>query len=261
MSTLDEYAVRRILEKGPNVDHIKGQLLEELIESRLVPWLLDRSGSAALGFQFTGKQLVFIPGHMIRDTAGRQITDGVLGIWHEGELVIGAVFEAKAGRYASRELSFASGSVSKLTDKQRAELRAIAKDIHATQQAQAQRAGQKYNKKIEDVEKEVAMSERGGQVRRDVERLSEDVYGVPAMVFIGDMPNPVPVRISPTRTRFFGLLPKDASRTTIERQLMEGGFSFEILGVDMTSGQLKGISEKLSPIAEKMAQAPVTTQR
>ena len=105
------------------------------------------------------------------------------------------------------------------------------------------------------VNRKIVQSERGGQVRRDVERLSEDVDGVPAFVYIGDMPQAVPVRISPMRTRFFGILPKDAGRKTIEKHLTEGGFSFEIVGVNLTSKQLKAAAEKLKPIAEKMAQS------
>jgi hypothetical protein len=49
LDNLDAFAIQRILEKGPNVDHLKGQLLEELIESRVVPWLSTRTGPAALG--------------------------------------------------------------------------------------------------------------------------------------------------------------------------------------------------------------------
>jgi len=49
LASLDALAIERILTKGPNVDHLKGQLLEELVERRVVPWLRTRMGGFALG--------------------------------------------------------------------------------------------------------------------------------------------------------------------------------------------------------------------
>jgi len=41
---LDAFALERVLLKGPNVSHLKGQILEELLESKIVPWLRQRWG-------------------------------------------------------------------------------------------------------------------------------------------------------------------------------------------------------------------------
>jgi hypothetical protein len=250
---LDALALERVLAKGPNVDHLKGQLLEELIESRLVPWLSTREGGFALGIAVpAGKKLEFIPGHLIRDASGRQITDGIV-CWREGEeLVVAAVFEAKAGKRAARELSLKSGSLSKLTDEELAELRANAKDVWREQRDAAKAAGAPFNKSLSDVEKEYALSERGGQIRRDVERLAEGGGGLARIRVAGQA---MPVRISPTRTKFFGVLPRDVGAATIERELKESGFAYEILGVDIKAARLKEISEKLKPLAEKLAKA------
>lgn len=252
LASLDSIAMRRILEKGPNVDHLKGQLLEELLESRVVPWLRDRAGSFALGVQSGGKKLEFIPGHLVRDSSGRQITDGILGYRDNNVLEIMAVFEAKAGRRAARELSLASSSISSLSSAERAELRAYAKDVFREQQAAAQEAGRKA-KTLEEVEREIALSERGGQVRRDIERLSANEDGTLAQVFIGA--GSTPVKISPTRTKFFGILPKDVNASLIERELRNEGFVFEIVGVDINQRDLKAIAERLKPLAEQMASA------
>lgn len=66
LQSLDELALRRILQKGPNLSHIKGQMVEELLESQVVPWLSSRTGGFAFGLEVpAGKQLEFIPGHMI----------------------------------------------------------------------------------------------------------------------------------------------------------------------------------------------------
>jgi hypothetical protein len=249
LSTLDELALERVLAKGPNVDHLKGQLLEELIESRLVPWLGTREGGFALGIAVpAGKKLEFIPGHLVRDAAGRQISDGLL-VYRDGEkLVIAAVFEAKAGKNAARELSLKKGGMSSLTEAERLELRANAKDVWLEQRDAAKAAGQPFKKTIEDVEKEYALSELGGQVRRDVERLADG-----ATIRVGSQE--MAVVISPTKTKFFGVIPRDVKAATIETQLKDSGFTYEILGVDVAAAKLKEIAAGLVPLAETMAKA------
>jgi hypothetical protein len=163
-------------------------------------------------------------------------------------LEIVSVFEAKAGRRAARELSLASGSISSLSQADRAELRAYAKDVLREQRAAAQEAGRPFNKTLDEVEREVALSERGGQVRRDIERLSEAEIRVGADL--------IPVRLSPTRTKFFGVLPRDVNPSLIERELRDGGFTFEIIGVDINQRGLRTIAERLRPLAEQIAAAP-----
>lgn len=254
LRSLDELALQRVLERGPNVDHLKGQLLEELMEARVVPWLRDRAGSFALGVQTGGKQLEFIPGHLIRDASGRQITDGILAYRNNGILEVAAIFEAKAGRRAARELSLASNSISSLSAADRAELRSYARDVLREQRAAAQEAGKPFNKTLEEVEREVALSELGGQVRRDIERLSKNADGTLAQIRIGS--NLLPVSLSPTRTKFFGVLPKDVNRSLIESELREGGFNFEIIGVDITQRDLRSIAGEMVPLATTMAGAP-----
>lgn len=249
LAGIDALSLQRILAKGPNVDHLKGQLLEEIIESRLVPWLSTREGGFALGITVpAGKKLEFIPGHLIRDAAGRQITDGML-VYREGEkLVIAAVFEAKAGKNAARELSLKKGGISSLTQAERDELRAAAKDAWLDARDAAKAAGQPFKKSIEDVEKEFIQSELGGQVRRDVERLAD---GASIRVGAADYT----VKLSPTKTKFFGVLPRDVSAATIGAQLKESGFTFEILGVDITASKLKDIASSLQGLATTMAEA------
>ncbi len=250
---LDVFSLERILAKGPNVDHLKGQLLEELVESRIVPWLSKREGAFALGITVpAGKKLEFIPGHLIRDAAKRQISDGML-VYRQGEeLVIVAIFEAKAGKSAARELSLARGSISSLSDADRLELRAYSKDVWREERDEAKALGQRFIRTIDDVEKEIALSEIGGQVRRDVERLSEGTTGH-ARIRVGTQE--FVVRISPNKTKFFGVLPGDVRASTIEAQLKETGYSYEILGADIKAGALKDIAASLQPLAEALAKA------
>ncbi|MEU4711631.1 pre-toxin TG domain-containing protein [Nocardia salmonicida] len=251
LKLLDEHAIERILAKGPNTDHLKGQVLEELIESRIAPWLSTREGGFALGITMpAGKRLEFIPGHLVRDTTGRQISDGLLAFRdgeHGKQLVIVAVFEAKAGKSAARELSLKGGSISSLTKAERRELRANAKDVWREQREEALAAGKPFKKALNEVEKEYALSELGGQVRRDIERLSDAQIRVGTETF--------KTTLSATRTKFFGILPRDVRAATIEKQLKESGFSYEIIGADIKAKDLAAIGEKLKPLAEKLADA------
>ncbi|GGM77150.1 hypothetical protein GCM10012275_54740 [Longimycelium tulufanense] len=256
LRSLDEPALERILAKGPNVDHLKGQLLEELVESRLVPWLSTRHGGFALGIAIpAGKKLEFIPGHLIRDVNGRQLTDGILAYRDSGNLVIAAVFEAKAGKRAARELSHSKGGISSLTKDELAELRANAKDVWRDLRDEAKAAGKPFTKKLDDVMKEYALSERGGQVRRDIERLAEATAGT-SKIRVGSQE--IPVRFSPTKTKFFGVVPRDLSAKTIktlEGQLAAEKVTYEILGLDITASTLKQIAAKLKEPAAKLATA------
>ncbi|SFO58164.1 hypothetical protein SAMN05660359_04491 [Geodermatophilus obscurus] len=249
LKVLDEHAIGRVLARGPNADHLKGQVLEELIESRIVPWLSSREGGFALGITVpAGKKLEFVPGHLVRDSAGHQISDGLLAYRDGEKLVIAAVFEAKAGKNAARELSLKKGGMSSLTKAERQELRANAKDVWREQRDEALAAGVPFKKTLDEVEKEYALSELGGQVRRDVERLADG-----ARIRIGT--EMFAVTVSPTRTKFFGVLPRDVRAAAIEKQLKESGFSFEIIGADIKSKDLAAIGEKLKPLAEKLADA------
>jgi hypothetical protein len=251
MKSLDAPAIRRCVEKGPNVDHLKGQLLEELLESKVLPWLRTRTGSFALGVQVpAGKKLEFIPGHMLRDVRGRQITDGILAYRHNGVLEIVAVFEAKAGQNAARELSKSKGSLSSLTEAERAELRAYARDILRDRRLEARRNGKLYRKKLADIMREIALSEHGGQVRRDIERLSQSTAGR-AVLNVGS--ELIPVSISVQKTKFFGIVPKNTTTKTIEAQLQKEKFRYEMIAVDVKASELKTLSEKMKPLAEKLA--------
>jgi putative toxin of predicted polymorphic toxin system len=253
MKSLDAPALLRVLEKGPNVDHLKGQLLEELIESQLVPWLRTRVGEMALGLKVpVGKQLEFIPGHMVRDLKGRQISDGILAFRSNGELHIVAIFEAKAGKNAARELSLAKGSMSSLTQAEKAELRANAKDVWRDRKAEAKLAGQPFSEKVEDIMAEYALSEQGGQVRRDIERLAPS--GGKATLRVGS--ERLLVNMSPTQTKFFGVVPRNVALGTIEAQLKAEKVTYEMLAVDIKDTELKALAEKMQALAGTLAVAP-----
>jgi hypothetical protein len=255
LRSLDAPALMRVLEKGTNPSHLKGQLLEELLESRIVPWLQAREGAFALGLTVpAGKKLEFVPGHIIRDLRGLQITDGILAYRDNGRLVILAVFEAKAGPHAARELSLARGSRSSLTQAEREELRAYARDVWRDRRDAARAEGRAFGETVDGIEQEMILSERGGQVRRDIERLAASDTGA-SMIRVGA--ERLPVVFSPTRTKFFGVLPRGARTATIEAQLRAENVTFEMLAADLTSSQLDAVARDLAPHARRVGEAPV----
>jgi hypothetical protein len=249
LAELDELALQRVIAKT-GINQMKGQLLEELLESRVVGWLRESAGAVALGIPRPLNGLEFFPGHLIRDARGRQITDGILAHWVGNELEIVAVFEAKAGPRAARELAFASGGISKLTKEERDELRAYAIDIFRDRRAEARLTGApfpttrvKIDEMIRDIELEVNLTEQGGQVRRDVERMAENEDGTPAKLLIGT--ELTSVRISPTKTKFFGVLPKNVPPGDLERELQQLGYQFDVLGMNVTDKELIELTESV----------------
>ena len=236
---LDAPAIDRVLAKGPNASHIKGQLLEELLESKVRSLLGTEAGRAALGVGTLAGRVEFIPGHLIRDAAGRQVTDGILAVREGNKLRVLSVFEAKAGKAAARELALAPGSLADLTRAERSELRAYANDIlRDLRDRAAKTGGPPVTKTVEDIEREVILSEKGGQVRRDIERLTTS-----GKVFIGGVETGI--ELSPRTTTFRGVLPKDVRSGSIERELAGQGFVFEALKLDVKQSDLAAIAEEL----------------
>ncbi len=241
---LDELALARILERAPNEAHMKGQLLEELLENRVAEdFLQSNVGVSAMGLSEAVENLEFIPGHLIRDAFGRQITDGVVARRLGDRLVLEAIFEAKAGQRAARELSLSSGGRSALSEADRLELRAYARDIYRELQERARLEGTGVNANIEDIERMVVMSERGGQIRRDIERLAADADGNLTNLFIGGVETPV--QVSPTRTRMIGVVPKDLRTRNIQDTLEGLDYNFEVWGIDITASDIQSIAREL----------------
>jgi len=101
---LDEGAVSRILAKK-NLDGAKGQLMEEIAHSRVMELLRTEAGRVQLAGKHAKEQLEFIPGRMLRDGEGRQLTDGIIGFRKkDGSFKIVAVVEVKSGPLAAQGL-------------------------------------------------------------------------------------------------------------------------------------------------------------
>jgi len=60
--------------------------------------------------------------------------------------------------------------------------------------------------------------------------------------------------VSPTRTKFFGVVPKGVRTSLIEKEVRAEGFLFEALAVPIYTKDLGKIAEELLPLAEEMLQ-------
>ncbi len=115
-------AIQRVLAKGPLVDHMKGQLLEELLAVWIRKSLRSRAGRAALGLGEGEGKLVFIEGWRITDAAGQPFTDGIIAIERGGRLEVKLVLEAKSGARTAEGLARDVETVRKMARAQRLEL-------------------------------------------------------------------------------------------------------------------------------------------
>ncbi|WP_405243170.1 pre-toxin TG domain-containing protein [Lentisalinibacter salinarum] len=253
LAELDDLALDRIVRAGPNADHMKGQLLEELLESRVVTWLRDPAGKAALGLEGIRGEVHFVPGHLIRDSAGRQITDGIIYRMQGDIMEVLTVFECKAGRAAARELRTTSGGSAaravqrRMSESERTELLGYARDVLRDLQDQALANGTTVTKTLDDVLAEITLTERGGQIMRDFERLGASVgETADALTVLNVSGRDLKVRISRRWTRFVGVLPSGFSRGRMQRDLQALGYAFEIMGMPISARSLRSIAADLA---------------
>ncbi len=144
-----------------------------------------------------------------------------------------ALFEAKAGRSAARKLALDTGKVGRSLRLERSR-EAVGGAL-------------------------ITEAEWGGQVRRDIERLSPTVSSnlenvspydeFLSTIFIGppDAKIGVKVKLSPTRTKIFGVLPHDVPSGSISKNLRALKYNFEVLGMDVAANELTAISAELVP--------------
>jgi hypothetical protein len=252
LADLDSLAIGRIGAKGANINRVKGQaakeaiinqvkgqILEELLENQIVKWLREGTGKKALGLEHIREPLHFIPGHLIRDADGLLLTDGIIVRQVDDVLDIVAVFEAKSGKRASRGLSHKSGRRTKLSDEDKAELQAEAEETLKELQERARLDGTTVTETLEGIMQNIKLSEAGGQIRSDVERLAE------IGVFINA--RAVKVRSGPTSTKWFGVIPKDVKGDTIKAAIIDAGIkNVEIMGLNVTQAELQSAAKLIT---------------
>ncbi len=119
LKTLDEAALKRVIEKiayvseikDAHIQQMKGQLFEELLSVKIKASLETGAGRAGLGLENVKETVEFIPGYKIKIN-GEQYTDGLLVIRDPAkkELKVVAIVEAKAGEDAAAGLADELGS-------------------------------------------------------------------------------------------------------------------------------------------------------
>jgi hypothetical protein len=113
--------------------------------------------------------------------------------------------------------------------------------------------------------KTVTQAELGGQVRRDVERLSPSTTNlddiaphldeVPTEILVDGVPTTV--RISPNNTRFVGVVPNDVATDAITASLRGEGFNFTAMQTGGRAADVTARAERL--IADQAAASSAAT--
>lgn len=241
LKVLDALAIERIAAKGANIDHVKGQLLEELLEDHVVKVLRDPHGKIALGLSHVKGTFVYVPGHLIRDVDGLLLTDGMIIRQVGDQIQVVAVFEAKSGKASARGLSAKSKSVAELSSRERAQYLADAesslKDLHERARIKGQPPP---TTTLDEIMKRMKNTEAGGQVRSDVERLDQVGIHINSREVTNDL------YVGPRTTKWFGVVPKDVKGAPIKKALGEAGLkNVEIMGFDITQAELKAAAEAI----------------
>ena len=160
------------------------------------------------------------------------------------------MFECKAGPEAARELSVAK--VGKLTQADELLIRSAAKDELRELREEARLAGKPFNTTLDELIRTYKRSEAGGQIRRDIERLAG------ADIRIGNVATEIV--FSPTKTKFFGVVPAGLDASLMARlrsQLEAEKVTFELLAAEVTTGELNTAESQLMQLAEQFAAGPV----
>jgi hypothetical protein len=272
---LPDDAIVRVLAKGADVNQVKGQLFEELMHADVARRMAAGS-SDVLGVADTAG-LEVIEGHRITDLAGLQLTDGVIARrLPNGTLQLVTVLEAKAGRSAAQGLRTTSKGIGDpeefarfVIEENRAAVVKVLRRAGLTADAATVAKGGETlsDAAIEAVSADkglrrtVTQAELGGQVRRDVERLSPNTTDlddiaphldeVPARILVDGVPTTV--RISPTNTRFVGVVPDDVATDAITALLQGQGFNFTAMRTGGRAADITARAERL--IADQAAAA------
>ncbi|MFB8229074.1 hypothetical protein [Cellulosimicrobium sp. NPDC055967] len=259
---LSDEAVARVLAKGTHVEHLKGQLVEELAH-RDIARRLAQGADRTLGVaDRTGLEV--LEGHRLSDLSGRELTDGmIVRRGRDGVLDVVTVVEAKAGPSAAQGLRRTASELGDpeefarfVIEQERSRVVTVLRTagLGADADAVARGAVGVSDAAVDAIAREqslrrvVTQAELGGQVRRDVERLAPGADDAGDVVTILVDGAPTPVRLSPTRTRFVGALPSDVPAAAIEADLARQGFSYATLPVDVPAARVTALAERLATV-------------
>lgn len=240
-NSLDADAISRIVAKS-NEQHIKGQVLEELMNKEIGA-ISDAEKAALAGGKVTG-EVEFIPGYQITDLNGRQLTDGVLAVREGNKLRVVTVFESKAGKSAAKGLSYSYKSLAEMSAEELKDARSEAIELLREKRPELENIStelieKNYKSEVDKMMKNLPKSE-AGQVRLDIERLDEALIGGQKMEVIS----------GPKTTKFVDVLPSDVTpgKAAMETFKKEG-LNVETKNIDITSKDLQKLASDIAKAA------------
>jgi DNA-binding NarL/FixJ family response regulator len=260
--------------KSPNIDHMRGQLVEELHAVDVRKALSNPKDKAELLGKSTAKNVEFIGGYRIQrnDAAKSQITDGIVGVLdHEKHVVkIEAISEAKAGQGAAEGLTTRRTPLGKRADPITGrtpieELRKMAADDLADINLDRAKKGLApldvtLDDWVKELQKDYVQGERGGQPRSVLERLregegDEKLAAIPGELLIDG----VPFRVEMSGPRFLLATPSGVDVKAVPAALKAENITASLLPVNLSEGQVTGMFGPLTVVvdaAEKAAKIP-----
>ncbi|MCD2257709.1 eCIS core domain-containing protein [Psychroserpens luteolus] len=245
LENLSDEALERVMRFSPNINHMKGQLLEEIATASLT----SRAEAAGEAFEF-------IAGHRIQDAVGNQLTDGILvRRGPDGNLIVLAIAESKAGQASSRGLRRSYTSFSGLSERELSELRGVAiEELRLRNGLNPNNAGipewalmenisQTHQAEIEAIMREIHTHDMG-QIEKDFERLMP-ISGDGRTTSIRIDGELVEVEASRRTTRAIAIAPDDVSLTSTFSHLDNLEIQHEALETGISSSELIELSRIL----------------
>jgi hypothetical protein len=105
----------------------------------------------------------------------------------------------------------------------------------------------KHAKEVEELAANIRLSETGGQVRRDIERVAPSTAGE-TVLNIGGVETKVAA--SPKTTKVVGVVPRDVKPGRMVKDVRALGYSFDLMQPDVSAGELNSIAKDIEAIAK-----------
>lgn len=241
-ASLSDEALLRVMRRSPNLDHMRGELLEALSAKGL-----GKRAAAAGG--------EFVEGSRVTDAAGRQLSDGLVirrtGADRAEVLAIG---ESKAGEGAAAGLSAEHTSFSSLKPGAKAyeelEIEAIdrlrqqlgVEEVTKGSPYTAANLRKTHKAEIEAIMRDVNTRDIG-QIERDFERMMPNFGARDTVIRIDG--KPVRVTVNRARTKLVAIAPTDVGLEAAVQTGKSAGITVEALDVGIDSATLEAVARQL----------------
>jgi len=255
---LDAEAAERVIAKGPRVDQMKGQLLEELLESKVRN--MTTSEKAMLAGEKANTELEFFAGHEITDMQGAALTDGILVKRNGDKLELSSFFESKAGPTAKKGLTSEYTSFADLSDKELENLRNTAVDELKKRYPELKTIAsdtikEQYKTEVDAIVRGLPRSE-SGQIRKSIERLIPNEGETTIRLKINGVETEVLVSSRVSKTKAVGVLPSDVKSGRLGKTLKAEGLNYKDFSIGIKTKELESLAEDIAKAAVTTTGAP-----